>query len=238
MSVVKAGFVGNPAFFRLSCLDFRKILGKDLGMRALLLSLLISVPTWAVTVITESVGQVADHVVTSREVQICTVIDNILFPSKGKNGGLVETRPEQTEFRNYVTSVLLESVISMEAESFNVGVVSDKELAEALTKIEKATAGKSYWSQLDVSPVELKKFANRKLVAKSFMAFKTTSMVGIITDQEAQAYYDKNRVKFGSTPFAGFKENIKTFLAQQQMEERLRGWFEVIKRKYKVRNFI
>ncbi|MFM6929229.1 MAG: hypothetical protein ACKOX6_12245 [Bdellovibrio sp.] len=237
MSVVKAGFVGNPAFFRLSCLDFRKILGEDLGMRALLLSLLISVPTWAATVITESVGQVANHVVTSREVQICTVIDNILFPSKGKSG-LVEVRPEQAEFRNHVTSVLLESVIAMEAESFNVGVVSDKDLAEALAKIEKATAGKSYWGQLDVSPTELKVFANRKLVAKSFMAFKTASMVGIITDQEAQAYYDKNRVKFGSTPFAGFKENIKTFLAQQQMEERLRTWFEVIKRKYKVRNFI
>jgi len=207
-------------------------------MRALLLTLLVSVPTWAATVITESVGQVAEHVVTSREVQISTVIDNVLFPSKGKVGSLVETRPEQAEFRNHVTSVLLESVIAMEAESFNVGVVSDKELAEALAKIEKATAGKSYWNQLDVSPAELKKFANRKLVAKSFMAFKTASMVGIITDQEAQAYYDKNRVKFGNTPFAGFKENIKTFLAQQQMEERLRAWFEVIKRKYKVRNFI
>ncbi|MNY60610.1 hypothetical protein D3C86_1971860 [compost metagenome] len=63
-------------------------------------------------------------------------------------------------------------------------------------------------------------------------------MVGIITDQEAQAYYDKNRIKFGSMPFSNFKENIKTFLAQQQLEERLRSWFEVIKRKYKVRNLL
>lgn len=208
-------------------------------MRAILLSFFIALPTWAASVVTESVGQVADHVVTSREVQICTVIDNVLYPGKNKPNGLVETRPEQAaEFRNHLTSVLLESVIALEAESFNVGMIDDRELTEAISKVEKATAGKSYWAQLEVSSVELKKFTNRKLAAKSFLAFKTGSMSGIITDQEAQAYYDKNRVKFGSTPFAGFKENIKAFLAQQQMEERLRTWFEVIKRKYKVRNFI
>lgn len=207
-------------------------------MRAFLLSFLMVLPVSAATVVTESVGQVADHVVTSREVQIATVIDNILYPGKNKSSGLVETHSDQTEFRNHLTSVLLESVIALEAESFNVGVIDDKDLAEAIGKVEKATAGKSYWAQLEVSPAELKKFTNRKLAAKSFLAFKTGSMSGIITDQEAQAYYDKNRVKFGSTPFASFKENIKAFLAQQQMEERLRTWFEVIKRKYKVRNFI
>jgi hypothetical protein len=34
------------------------------------------------------------------------------------------------------------------------------------------------------------------------------------------------------------KENIRTFLSQQQLQERLRTWFEVIKRKYKARNFL
>lgn len=142
------------------------------------------------------------------------------------------------EFRNAVTSVLLEVVVSLEAENFNVANVSDEDVKVALLKIEKAIEGRSYWDGLDVSAVELKKFTQRKLVAKSFLKFKTTSMSGIISDQEAQAYFDKNRVKFGTTTFESFKNNIKAFLAQQQLEERLRAWFEVIKRKYKVRNFI
>lgn len=166
------------------------------------------------------------------------VMENILFPPKIPLKGLYEIRPSSDQFRNAVTSVLLEIVVSFEAENFNVATVSDDDLKGTLGKIEKAVAGKAYWDELDVSPKELKKFTLRKLLAKNFLQFKTSSMAGIITDQEAQAYYDQNRVKFGSSSFESFKANIKSFLAQQQLEESLRSWFEVVKRKYKVRNFI
>ncbi|KHD87781.1 MAG: hypothetical protein OM95_12255 [Bdellovibrio sp. ArHS] len=202
-----------------------------------LLGLLFSIQVSAATVVTETVGQAADHVVTSREVQISMVIENILYPPKTPLKGLYEVRPGQAEFRNAVTSVLLESVLALEAENFNVASISESEISAAISKVEKAVAGKTYWSQLEVSSVLLKKLVTRKLTAKSFLAFKTSSMSGIITDQEAQAYYEKNRVKFGSHPFSSFKDNIKSFLAQQQLEERIRSWFEVIKRKYKVRTF-
>lgn len=187
---------------------------------------------------TETVGQVSDYVVTSREVQIAMVIENILFPPKTPLKGLYEVRPGQTEFRNAVTNVLLEAVVAMEAENFNVAAISDEELKSAIAKVERAVSGRAYWGDLEVSSGELKRFTARKLTSKSFWKFKSSSMTGIITDQEAQAYYDKNRVKFGSHPFESFKDNIKTFLAQQQLEERIRAWFEVIKRKYKVRNFV
>lgn len=207
-------------------------------MRFLLPLLFCIQASAATTVVTETVGQAADHVVTSREVQISMVIENILYPPKTPLKGLYEVRPGQPEFRTAVTAVLLESVLALEAENFNVAAISESEISTALTKVEKATAGKPYWTQLEVSSVQLKKLVIRKMTAKSFLAFKTSSMTGIITDQEAQAYYDKNRVKFGSHPFSSFKDNIKSFLAQQQLEERIRSWFEVIKRKYKVRTFI
>lgn len=195
--------------------------------------------THAATLVTETVGQVSDYVVTSREVQISMAIGGILFPTeKTPKSGLVEMRPGQQEFNNAVTQVLLEQVVALEAENFNVASVSAEEVASSLAKIEKAVSGKAYWAQIEPTSAEVKKFTTRKLVAKSFLKFKTNSMSGIITDQEAQAYYENNRAKFGSTPFVDFKENIKTFLAQQQLEERLRTWFEAIKRKYKVRNFV
>ncbi|WP_374079587.1 hypothetical protein [Bdellovibrio bacteriovorus] len=203
-----------------------------------LLPLLFCLNASAATVVTETVGQVSEYVVTSREVQIAMVIENILFPPKTPLKGLYEVRPGQTEFRNAVTNVLLEAVVAMEAENFNVAAISDDELKSAIAKVERAVSGRSYWGDLEVSPAELKRFTARKLTSKSFWKFKSSSMTGIITDQEAQAYYDKNRVKFGSHPFESFKDNIKTFLAQQQLEERIRAWFEVIKRKYKVRNFV
>lgn len=219
-------------------LDFVGFLGHSLFMR-FLVSLLIFVATSAsaATLVTETVGQVSDYVVTSREVQISMAVGHVLFADKGKTA-LPELRPGQAEFTSAVTQVLLELVVALEAENFNVAAVSDSEVQEALSKIERAVAGKSYWAQIEPTAAEVKRFTIRKLAAKSFLKFKTNSMTGIITDQEAQAYYEGNRAKFGSSPFEGFKENIKTFLAQQQLEERIRSWFEVIKRKYKVRNFV
>lgn len=206
----------------------------------ILFSLLISISfsALATQVVTETIGQVGEYVVTSREVQISMVVENILYSSKTPLKGLYEVRPGAEAFRNAVTSVLLEVVVALEAVNFNVANVPDEDLKAALVKIEKAVSGHSYWEELDVSEGELKKFTSRKLIAKNFLKFKTNAMTGIVTDQEAQIYYDKNRVKFGATSFESFKGNIKAFLAQQQLEERLRAWFEVIKRKYKVRNFI
>ncbi len=198
---------------------------------------LLSAPAFAAVVVSESVGQVAETVITSREVQIAAVIDQVLYPVKG-SAGIRELKVESSEFRQQVANVLLEAVVSIEAENFNVGTVSEDDLVVAINKVGRATAGNAYWNRLEVTDAELSRVTSRKLVAKAFLKFKSNSMLGMITDQEAQAYYEKNRVKFGSMPFANFRDNIKSFLAQQQLEERLRSWFEIIKRKYKVRNLL
>lgn len=197
---------------------------------------------WAATpvVVSQSVGRVGDRVITSREVQISAVLDRILFPTKEakSSGGLYEVRLGQAAMMNEVTALLLEVVVDREAESFSVAKISDDQVREAQRKVEKAVESKAYWQSLEVGTAELKRFVVQKLTAKAFIQFKTNSMVGIISDAEALAYYEKNRLRFGDVPFSSFKDNIKTFLAQQQLEERTRAWFEIIKRKYKVRNIL
>jgi len=202
--------------------------------------MLLSVAGAAPMVVSQSVGQVGDRVVTSREVQISTALDRVLFPAKDAKGvsAVSELRLSDPAMMNEVTAVLLEVVVHKEAESFSVAKVSEEQLREAIRKVEKAVEGKAYWQTLEVGPAELKRFVLQKLTAKAFIQFKTNSMVGIVSDSEALAYYEKNRLKFGDLPFATFKENIKIFLAQQQLEERTRAWFEIIKRKYKVRNIL
>lgn len=206
----------------------------------LLLALSVVTLATAPVVVSQSVGQVGDRVVTSREVQISAVLDRILFPAKDAKaaGSLHEVRLGDAGMMNEVTALLLEVVVDREAESFSVAKISDEEIQQALRKVEKAVDGKAYWQSLEVSPAELKRFVTQKLTAKAFIQFKTTSMVGIVGDAEALAYYEKNRLKFGDVSFASFKDNIKAFLAQQQLEERSRAWFEIIKRKYKVRNIL
>ena len=187
--------------------------------------------------ISQSVGQVGDRVVTSREVQISAAMDRVLFPQKEKLPP-VEIHLGDPAMLNEVTAVLLEVVVDKEAESFSVAKITEEQIMQAVHKIEKAKEGDAYWQNLEVSSSELKKFVLQKLEAKAFIQFKTNSMVGIVSDAEALAYYEKNRVKFGDMPFSSFKDSIKTFLSQQQLEERTRAWFEIIKRKYKVRNIL
>lgn len=200
-----------------------------------------SISLAAPSLVSQSVGQVGERVITSREVQISAVIDRILFPSKdsqGKTPPVFEVRMGDPALLNELTALLLEVVVNREAESFSVAQVSENESQQAMRKVEHVVDGKKYWEGLEVSSSELKKAVYQKLTAKSFIQFKTNSMVGIISDAEALAYYEKNRLKFGEAPFATFRDNIKNYLSQQQLEDRTRAWFEIIKRKYKVRNIL
>jgi hypothetical protein len=207
-------------------------------MLQLLFSMIIS-PLMAanLAVISQSVGEVGDRVVTSREVQISAAIDHALFPQKEKSLPL-ELNLGDPAMANEVTAVLLEVVVHREAESFSVAHTTDEQIQESVRKVERTLDGKAFWQSLEASPAEIKRYVSQKLVAKAFIQFKTNSMAGVISDNEAMVYYEKNRLKFGDLPFASFKDNIKTFLAQQQLEDRTRAWFEIIKRKYKVRNIL
>ena len=77
----------------------------------------------------------------------------------------------------------------------------------------------------------------RKLKAQSFLKFKTESLVVLVSDEEIKQYFQKNRVKFGSAPLEAVKENIRQYLVTQQIQDKLKEWFEILKRKYKVKYF-
>ncbi|MBC7371119.1 MAG: hypothetical protein H7326_06110 [Bdellovibrionaceae bacterium] len=189
-------------------------------------------------IVSQSVGQVGDRVVTSREVQISAAIDQALFPQKDKANNFRELHLGDAAMPGEVTAVLLEVVVHREADNFSVAKITEEQIVESSRKVERTLESKTYWQNLEVSSAEVKKFVAQKLTAKAFIQFKTNSMAGVVSESEALAYYEKNRLKFGELPFTSFKENIKTFLAQQQLEDRTRAWFEIIKRKYKVRNVL
>jgi hypothetical protein len=195
---------------------------------------LLAVTAFSALIINQSVGIVDKNIITAREVQVALVIEKILDNQKG----LFEIQPQDPKFPKLVSTYLLEKAAVIEADSFAVGHADENEVKEALAKIEKTTAGKSYWKSLEATSDYTKQILTTKLVARNFIKFKTESMTSIITDAEAQAYFERNRAKFGAAPFEAFRDNIKTFLTKQQRQQRLRSWFEVLKKKYKIRNIL
>lgn len=183
-------------------------------------------------VFSRTIGSVGESVFTSREAALSGLLDRLLAKDKDPNGPSAIDTPagkrEQSE-------LLLEEAVAREAASFGVAAPSAEDLTELVQKIEKHILGRADWKKLGYDAKEIHAIAERKLTAKNLIRIRSESMKGRISDAEAQAYFEKNRVKFGTLPFASFKANIKTFLAQEQLEDRLRSWFDILRRKYNVR---
>ena len=187
----------------------------------------------AATMVLKTVGQVADQVITSRTVQINAGLEQALYKRKGK----VEIpKMDSMAFKKEVSTTLLETTVFMESRNFKLAQVKASEVNKASADALKKLARVPAWKALEVQAPEVRKAILRKLRAKKFIRFKADSSVVPVTNSEAREYFDKNRLKFGDLPFENFKENIKAYLSRQQVEQRLRDWFEVLQNKYNVKN--
>lgn len=187
--------------------------------------------------ISEAVAQVADEVITSRGILISYAIDQALAqkkaPPKDRSVWLLTVNSEA--FQKHITQVLLESVVQLEAQNFSVGEITAKDIQASSQHLNEMVKGWSSWAELQVSASEAEKMISRKLRAKNFLKFKVETSGVQIPDEEARLFYNKNKAKFGNLPFADFKESIREVLAEEQMQEKLKDWFEILKRKYKVK---
>lgn len=185
------------------------------------------------TVVSQTVGQAGDVVVTSREVTLSGMVAKALGETKKS-----PLQMGDKGFKEEVNAVLLEVIVAKEADSFNVVEITDPMVSSGLASVEKAYKNNVLWKKLEPTPEEIKDLVIRKIKAREFLNFKTNSLKTVISDQEARSYFERNRSKFSGHSFDTFQDNIKTMLSQRQLENRLKSWFEVIQRKYKVRNLL
>lgn len=185
--------------------------------------------TAAAALVSKSLGQAGERIITSRELTMNQMIERVFASTEA---GKVHSDSQMD-----LSNLLLEKVLSLEASAFGVGTSSKSEIQEMIDRIEKTYALNDSWSKLEVGKVELERAVREKLEAKKFLKIKANSLQTEVSDDEAKLYFEKNRIKFGNLPFESFKDNIKSFMNQQQLEEKLKAWFEVVKRKYKVKVF-
>lgn len=186
-----------------------------------------------------SVGQVGDDVITSRDIQISGLMDQALKnyseTAQGKKTP-VNTIPREGEiFDKNMSQGMLEWVLAKEASSFSIAEVSDDQLNKAREYLTKTLNGQKAWDDLKVTQLELDMALKRKLQAGNFLKFKTQASSISVSDQDAQSYYEKNKKRFSGMDFNSNKERIKSVLAEQRLKEGMQEWFDMLKRKYRVR---
>jgi hypothetical protein len=192
-----------------------------------------------ITTVTRAVGEVGNRFVTSREVQINDAIEQALSDQPSEPGkGFKILSGQGREMPARVSQVLDEWAVYLEARNFSATEPNKLEVARVTKLILSKWENDASWKRLEVSGDELRLLIERKLTARGFVALKVDPATVLVTDDEAMAYFRRYRLRFGNVPFASVKDNIKAFLIKQQVDRRLADWRGVLRRRYKVRNFI
>lgn len=196
----------------------------------------------AAAIVSATVGQVGHNVVTSRDVEISSIIEHWYLLSKKTEKGsrpsankewLVD--PKSEAFRKQLNTIMAELLIVAEAENFSVAQISPVEIHKESELMSEDLKSWPEWTALEVSPLELEQHVGRHLRAKEFLKFKTESMGMQISDDEAKKYYDQNKVRFNNLPFENFRQSIKEFLISRDVEAKMKDWFDILRKKYKVK---
>lgn len=193
--------------------------------------------TESLDIVTRVVGEVGPRVVTSREVAMSEAIAQVLSGLPlGKDKSVI--KPADPTFAGQVVRVLDEWTVFLEAADIDARNADKAEVAKWQKSVQEQWKGVPSWEKLEPSSAEVKEAIERKLVAQAFERLKVDASLVNISDQEAQQYYKKNRLRFGGLPYENFKDNIKAALAKSQTERRLLEWRAVLRRKYRVRNYL
>lgn len=182
----------------------------------------------AQTVLTQTVGTSAFQVVTSREVKANELVARAL--EKEIDDSLIQVSSDSA------VRVLTEVAIFREAQTLAAIKLSESELNELSDMVRKRLQKSSEWKKMEIADSELKSWVERKKVAGDFLKLKAATLAPIVTEQEIQEYYEKNRVKFGSTPLEDQKANIRLYLQKENQRKRVQEWVSALRTKYQIRN--
>lgn len=189
---------------------------------------LLTVSLLAQKLITQTVGTSAFQVVTSRDVKASAILNQILKNQAPAN--------YQELSEDEVNRVLFEIAIFRESQNLSAVKLDESEIQTLVDEAQRKLKARADWKSLGASEAELKSWIERKRVAMTFFDLKVNSLIGIVTDDEIQQYYEKNRVKFGSSSFESQRESILLFLKKQNQKQRIADWVSALKTKYQVRN--
>ena len=195
-------------------------------LRLLLLSFFISLSTANAKVLIVTVAKVKNHVITSREVDIHTGLNNVL--GKRFEALLVEDQDEQ---------VIREWILFFEASTFYNSKVSKATVDRMVGLAQKRLSQTKNWQALAVSQKELRVKLERRLEADRLYLFKKKSSVLPVGKSEIETEYNQNRIRYGNLKFEEVKEKIRKAKTQANLKKRMEQWFSVLEKKYKVQRF-
>ncbi len=197
----------------------------------------MTMPAARAAVLTEAWGQVGPYVVTSREVRMSYALEQASRVSSAKSlNKIVWPKTDSEEILGqHLNQVMTEQLLKAEAEAFSFTKVQTEEIHKQALELEALLKDVPYWKELEPKPSETELILSRRKIANQFLKFKMESAGVVVSDADAKDYFEKNKSKFAGEDFAKYQDTIKQVLSEKQLEEKLRDWFDLLKRKHRVR---
>ncbi len=193
--------------------------------------------------ITTGAGRAGDIVITSREVMMAHMIENALYhfaKDKVPPPAIKSADVRSPEFVSETTTAVLEAAIDLESKNYKGTkfMSTDMAVQNNVKLVLQRLKNDKIWASLAVTKNEVEELVRRKMRTKEFIRFKMESSTIPATDREAEEYFNANKMKFENLPYENFRENIKGYLTKQQVDRRMKDWFELLQNKYQVRNYL
>lgn len=177
-------------------------------------------------VLVKTIGQVKSHVITSRELSIHEKVKKNL-------GDSFESFQADSSFEQ----VIKEWLLYLEAIAFYNTKISEQEVKLKKQTLLGKLKSEEGWSQLQVTDQELTEKVRRRLEAERLYTFKKKASVLPVSLGEVETEYTQNRVRYGALSFEEAKPQIQKNKVRENLQRRLKQWFRVLEKKYKVQRF-
>jgi hypothetical protein len=197
-------------------------------------------------ILSSQAGRVQNNYLTTRQVLMNALAESALDEKRALTQNQVNisaldlNKPRSREFIRQTTAALVEWAVFIEAQSFSSAEITAAQVKKAkrdvVKKINANPQLRSRWNQIQPTDGEIQALLERKLRAKKFIQFKIESSALPVTDKEAHDYFEANRLQFEDLPFEKFKPKIKELISRQQVDRRIKDWFELLHSKYKIHN--
>ena len=173
-----------------------------------------------------TMAQVKSHVITSREVEIHSMLDKALG----------------NRFKNFkaakpVEQIIREWLLYYEASTFYNTPIDKTKINKSILSANERLKKSVKWKDLSISSGELREKLKRRLEADRLYLFKKKASVLPVSSSDVETEYIQNRIRYGNLSFEEVKEKIRKNKIDKNLHARLEQWFLVLEKKYKVQRF-
>ncbi len=172
-----------------------------------------------------TIGQVQNHVITSREIEIHKLVMGILANDF-----------QDLKVKDPAEQIIREWLLYLEASSFYNNKISNKKLDRLVSKVKSDLKSKA-WLKQGIQLGEVREKIKRRLEADRLYLFKKKASVLPVSNAEIETEYTQNRVKYGNFEFEEIKDKIRDNKIEENLQMRLEQWFQVLEKKYRVQRF-